>query len=564
MERRDQAPLSPPGLGEFATGRSADLYKSHDQQGDDRFVSEDIAAGPTGAALPLGHLHEAGGPRIVSRVNSVSEGFEEWRERISARLSELDLAPDLASDIGSLRWFRGLGTMFALAAVSLLFWPSFSPVEAAAPMHIDAEIRDEFRSQMIMPLALGADSGRRMAATETVVPLRSAPERPYIELVATLAEGDSFSAMLKRAGVGSPEADEVERLVSTSMSLEEVEPGTKVDIVLGRRPSPEQTRPLDSLSFRARLDLEIVAERVGSRIVLQQRAIRIDATPLRIRGRVGTSLYRSARAAGAPASVVQQYLRALAEQVDLDRAIASSDEFDLIVSYKRAATGEVEVGDLLYAGIIRDGAPRTQLMRWGRDGQFYEASGVGEQRTGLLAPVPGRITSNYGMRRHPILGYRRMHKGMDFRAPHGTPIYAVTDGTVQTAGRNGGHGNYIKLNHGNGLATGYSHMSRLAVSSGQRVRRGQVIGYSGSTGLSTGPHLHYEMFRNGRNIDPASVQFVNRAQLSGRELESFRTQLARLLLVEPGEALESLVPTAEEMGTPQREIDRADRPREVG
>ena len=269
--------------------------------------------------------------------------------------------------------------------------------------------------------------------------------------------------------------------------------------------------------------------------------------------------------AGAPAKAVQQYLRTIASQLDLDSAIASSDEFDMVVSYKRAATGEVETGDLLYAGIIRGGKPKTQLMRWGKEGNFYEASGVGEQRSGLLAPAPGRITSRYGMRRHPILGYRRMHRGLDFKAGYGTPIYAVSDGTVQVAGRNGGHGNYVKLNHGNGLQTGYSHMSRIAVSRGSQVRRGQVIGYVGSTGLSTGPHLHYEMYRNGRNIDPASVQFVTRAQLAGAELANFRGRLAQLLETEPGAALASLAPQgAEAEEAPLREIDRIDRPRTIG
>src|SRR5690606_12238743 len=151
---------------------------------------------------------------------------------------------------------------------------------------------------------------------------------------------------------------------------------------------------------------------------------------------VGSSLYRSARAAGAPANAVQQYLRALGAEVDLDGGIRAGDEFDLVVEYKRAATGEVEAGRLLYAGLLRDGKPHKQLMRWGSDGRFYEASGVGEMREGLIAPVPGRVSSNYGMRRHPILGYSRMHRGLDFRAAHGTPIYAASDGRVQMAGRN--------------------------------------------------------------------------------------------------------------------------------
>ena len=202
-------------------------------------------------------------------------------------------------------------------------------------------------------------------------------------------------------------------------------------------------------------------------------------------------------------------------------------------------------------------------MRWGKDGRFYEASGVGEQRSGLVAPVPGPISSRYGMRRHPILGYRRMHAGLDFRARHGTAIVAVTDGRVSSAGRAGGCGIAVKLDHGRGLATRYCHMSRMAVRSGQQVRRGQVIGYVGSTGLSTGPHLHYEMYRNGRAINPASVDFVTRAVLSGTELIDFQRRLIDLRQVEPGAALQDLEPLPTEIEEPEREIEKIELAQKV-
>jgi murein DD-endopeptidase MepM/ murein hydrolase activator NlpD len=121
-----------------------------------------------------------------------------------------------------------------------------------------------------------------------------------------------------------------------------------------------------------------------------------------------------------------------------------------------------------------------------------------------------------------------MHAGIDFAAPYGSPIYAVTDGVVSYAGRHGGHGNYVRLEHGHGLATGYGHMSRIAAAPGQRVRQGQVIGYVGSTGLSTGPHLHYELYRNGQTVNPLSVKFTTSAQLAGRELAAFRARLVQL------------------------------------
>jgi len=495
-------------------------------------------------------------PIRIKRVNGWHERYDEWRQRTLLRLSAHDWVPDLAQDIGSGRWLRGAGTLVALSALAFAGWPEFAPLEAAPVMAIDDPVRDEFRSHMIMPLAMDAENGRQMIATSRVIPLKNVPERPRIDLEATLAQGDGFARMLTRAGAGGAEADLIASMIAAEMPLSGIESGTRVDITLGRRPAPGAPRPVDALSFRARFDLQLAVERRDGRLVLDPRPIKVDETPLRIRGVVGDSIYRSARAAGAPGGAVQQYLRALSDEVDIDRAISAGDEFDLIVEYKRAETGEIAVGKLLYAGLLRGGKPRKQLMRWGNDGRFFEASGVGEQRQGLIAPVAGRISSSYGRRRHPILGYTRMHAGIDFAAPHGTPIHAVTDGTVQFAGRHGGHGNYVKLSHGSGLGTGYGHMSRIAVRNGQQVKRGQVIGYVGSTGLSTGPHLHYELYRNGATVNPNSVSFVTRAQLSGRELASFRARMSELQAIQPGSALATLEPDPAATREPEREIDR--------
>ncbi|WFL78680.1 peptidoglycan DD-metalloendopeptidase family protein [Altererythrobacter arenosus] len=508
------------------------------------------------------HSHTS---KVRAHYRSGRARYDAWRDKASEKLENVDLTPDLASEIGSKRWFRGLGTMVALGAIALAFWPDFAPLEAMPAMELDESARDEFRSQMITPLALGAESGRQTSATSRVIPLKSAPERPQIELVATLSSGDSFMRMLQRAGVGTGEAEQINAMVSGAMPLEEIEKGTRVDLVLGRRPQAGAPRPLDELAFRARFDLELEVFRDDAgQLALKRNVIRVDDTPLRIRGTVGQSLYRSARAAGAPTSAVQEYIKALDGQIDLDRSVASTDTFDMIISYRRAATGERQAGKLLYAGIDRNGEAKTQLMRWGDEGRFYEASGVGEQRNGLVAPVPGRITSSYGMRRHPILGYRRMHSGMDFKAGYGTPIVAVSDGRVSSAGRAGGCGNAVRITHGGGLSTRYCHMSRMAVRSGQNVRRGQVIGYVGSTGLSTGAHLHYEMYRGGRAINPAGVRFVTRAQLEGRELMDFRATLRRLKQVEAGAALADLEPKASEIETPRREIEKLDQKREIG
>lgn len=516
--------------------------------------------GPSAAIAQLSIAHILRKPQsfTLSRKHGLRDRLVAARHQVFGRIAALDWTPDLAENIGSARWFRGFGTMLAMGAFALAFWPSFAPLEAAPPMNVDSAVRDEFRSQMILPLALGADSGRHMGWTPAVIPLKSAPERPRVELVATLVQGDSFGRMLQRAGVGAGEASRIAGMVANAVPLQDIRAGTKVDIVLGRRPDPDKPRPLDSLSFRARFDLDLALERVAGNLVLQPLPIRVDDTPLRIRATVGSSLYRSARAAGAPAKAVQQYLRALNNQVD--SGMRSSDTFDIILAYKRAASGEIESGDLLYAGLERDGKPKAQLLRWGKDGRYFEASGIGETRSGLIRPVGGSVSSSFGMRRHPILGYKRMHSGMDFKAAYGTPIHAAADGVVRFAGRHGGHGNFVKLDHGGGLGTGYAHMSRIAVSNGSRVRRGQVIGYVGSTGLSTGPHLHYEMYRNGRTVNPSSVSFTTRAQLEGSELKAFRARLDQLKQVEPGAALASIAPKDAAPSEPVREIDRLDRP----
>ena len=526
--------------------------------------SEVSQHGAHGGAVALTHAQILGEPATfrLTRVRSFAERYEQWRQHASLALSEIDFAPDLAQDVGSRRWFRGVATLFGLAALAVAAWPDFGPLQATPTMWIDDSARDEFRSQMIMPLALGADSGRHMAASAQVTRLADTPDRPRLDLVATLSSGDSFARMLERAGVAVAEAEHVSDMIAGTTPLSEIEPGTQVDVTLGRRTSPDMPRPLEGLSFRARFDLQLAVARVDGRLALEPHPIHVDTTPLRVRGTVGSSIYLSARAAGAPAGAIQQYLRALDEQMDLDD-ISAVDQFDMIVSYKRAATGEVQAGQLLYAGLSHDGKPRKQLLRWGPDGHFFEASGMGEMRQGFMRPVPGWETSGYGMRRHPVLGYTRMHRGIDFHAPYGSPIYAAADGVVTFVGRHGGHGNFVKLDNGGGLGTGYAHMSRFAVAPGEHVRRGEVIGYVGSTGLSTGAHLHFEVYRNGETVNPDSVEYVRRAQLSGGELAAFRNMLANLKQVEPGAALQPLAPDASLAGGPVREIDRVDRKQSI-
>ncbi len=455
-----------------------------------------------------------------------------WRESFEDRLAHVDLVPDLGTRIGSLEWWRGLATCLSLIWLTVLLSPGFKPLPAAVPSVVTGDAWEETRIQSIAPSAWGGDTGHRMAATDAVVELASVPERPSLDLVATLGEGDGFARVLERAGVGSGEAARIADMVAGATPLGDIKPGTAMRITLGRRANRNMARPLDALDFRARLDLSLALRRDGGSLVLHKTPIAIDHTPLRLQGLVGESLYRAARAAGAPPRAVEAYIRAIAAKVSLED-IGSSARYDIIVERARAATGEVELGGLLYAGLQR-GTRQTQLLQWTVGGrtEWFEASGVGQTRPGMTRPVSGaRMTSGFGMRFHPLLGYTRMHQGVDYGVPYGSPIYAVADGTIQYAGWHGGHGRYVRIGHSGGLATGYAHMSRILVAPGTRVAQGQVIGYVGSTGLSTGPHLHFETYRGGIVVNPTGVNFASSSLLSGSDLANFRARLRTLLAV---------------------------------
>ncbi|HEX8192747.1 MAG TPA: peptidoglycan DD-metalloendopeptidase family protein [Allosphingosinicella sp.] len=491
-------------------------------------------------------IHAAGAAAIISRDavfqrQIIARGFGRRSEARRSVAPDLDLVVDLGVRIASRQWLRGAATCALLCYGAWSLAPEARAMPGAAPAPTPERHRAEAQALAIAPLALGADTGKRMAPADAAQPLAQAPERPTVSLVVTLGEADGLVRLLQRSGVSAAEAAEVAAMIGAHVPIEQIRPGTVFNLTLGRRADTADPRPLETLTFRARLDLRLTIVRAGAQLVLEPTAIAIDETPLRIQGRVGASLYRSARAAGAPARVVEAYIRAIATQVNVGQ-IGAGDLFDIVVENRRAASGESESGRLLFAGLSRAGGREIRLMQWsvaGGEAQWFEASGVGRVTAGLTQPVPGRITSGFGYRTHPILGYRRFHRGLDIGAGHGTPILATTDGVVARAGWGGGYGNVVELRHGGGLATRYGHMSRIAVAGGQRVRQGQVIGYVGSTGLSTGPHLHYEMFRNGELVDPRSVRWVSRSQLSGADLEGFRSRMRSLMALPTGAAHDS-------------------------
>jgi murein DD-endopeptidase MepM/ murein hydrolase activator NlpD len=253
----------------------------------------------------------------------------------------------------------------------------------------------------------------------------------------------------------------------------------------------------------------------------------VTATPLRIRGRVGDGLYWSLRAAGASPTVAAAYLAALATEIDVGGEVGPGDGFDMVLG---------SGGQLLYAGLNRAGTSPLQLVRWTANGRSEWNDAATADRpvpvsAGMTWPVAGRITSYFGYRYHPILHFSRFHAGIDFGASWGSPIVAAADGQVVGAGWAGGYGRQVRIAHGGGLMTSYSHMSEIVAAPGSFVHAGQLIGYVGSSGLSTGPHLHYEVRRDGAAVNPLSVRIATNYVADAGVANAVKARLKALLSV---------------------------------
>lgn len=450
--------------------------------------------------------------------------------RAARKRAPFSLVVDLAAEPLSRTWWRGAATLALLCAGVGLMAPAIEPLNGAISDRASETAAREYRDIGIAPLGLGGRSGGRMAAGDRVEALLVAPERAQVDLEARLGGGDRIEALLLRIGARPSDAMAVGRMVHDA-APRGLDPGTNIAIRLGKRVGAGQ-RSVERIALRAGLDTDLLIERGPAGLDARAIRIRVDNRPRRIRGRVGDGLYWSLRASGVSAQAAGDYLKALATRLDVGADLGPDDRFDLVIAHRRAATGEEQSGPLLYAGVERFGGAPLQMLRWtvgGRSG-WYDANSLSQISSSALAwPVSARITSSFGMRRHPILGYARMHKGMDFGARWGSPIVASADGVVARAGWAGGYGQQVRINHASGIATSYSHMSRMVVSPGSAVRQGQVIGYVGTTGLSTGAHLHYETYRNGVAVNPLSVRFISSGAIDSGEAARFKARLAQLL-----------------------------------
>lgn len=346
------------------------------------------------------------------------------------------------------------------------------------------------------------------------------------ERVLVVRRGDTLAGLLGSAGIDAAAAHAAVAALASLYRPSALRPGDEVAIRLSAGESPDlleiEVEPQPGRTIRA-LRQPDGTWRAAETIAPRSRFL------VRAEGAVDGGLFPAMTKAGIPPGLALSLIRILGHQVDFQRDLQPGDRFSVLFDRYRDSDGDIlGHGQVLQATLTLSGRTLAVWRHKDRGGSadWYDSDGRTLRRSFLRTPLDGaRVSSGFGLRSHPVLGFNRMHQGIDFAAPTGTPVYAAADGIVVAAKREGGYGLMVRLRHAGGTETRYAHLSRFGrgITSGRRVRQGDVIGAVGSTGMSTGPHLHYEVIAQGRPVNPARhVQPATR--LAGAELNAYRTR----------------------------------------
>ncbi len=349
-----------------------------------------------------------------------------------------------------------------------------------------------------------------------------------------IGKGDTLAIVLARAGAPANQAADAFAAVTKVFNPKDLRPGQQVSVHLAPADDGDGL-VLQSFALKASVERDVAVERQPDGTYKAADKLKPLTTEIsRAAGTIDNSLFVSGTNAGIPVDVMMEMIKILSYDVDFQRDIQPGDGFDVVFEQKITPDRKLaRNGRLLYASMTLSGTSLKLFRFEGDDGfvDFYNPKGESVRKALLKTPIDGaKLTSGFGMRQHPILGFSLMHKGVDFGAPTGTPIQAAGDGTIKVYGGNGAYGNYAQVQHNGQYATAYAHMSRFApgLRVGSRVRQGQIIGYVGSTGRSTGPHLHYEVLVAGAQINPLSVKLPSGRKLEGQDLREFLNSVKTL------------------------------------
>ncbi len=370
-----------------------------------------------------------------------------------------------------------------------------------------------FAGTLILLLAIGIklflNSDKIFKSEIDPYPYAAQSNEPEL-IIAKLEQDDFLISLLEKKGLSSNEVYGISRAIDKVYPVNLLRPGNEFYLYL-------QNKKLEHFVFRPNFEKTIFIDVIDGGYNTREVISEYKSQRVGISGEISTSLYIDATKSGIPDRIVDQFTKIYEYSVDFQRDIRPGDKFTMYFdAYKNRKGDIVKTGDLLYTSF----SPRDKKSEFWlfsnekKTENFYDKNGKTAKRRLRATPINGaRISSGFGGRKHPILGYRKMHTGVDFAAPTGTPVLAAGSGTVEYAAWNGAAGKYIRIRHTDGYKTAYFHLSRINVSVGKYVKQDQIIGKVGSTGRSTGPHLHYEVILNGKKINPKRL-----SQLSGKPL----------------------------------------------
>ncbi|MCF8481908.1 MAG: M23 family metallopeptidase [Rhodospirillum sp.] len=365
-----------------------------------------------------------------------------------------------------------------------------------------------------------------------------------IELTITVSSGDTLMKLLGEQGIPRAESYAAVEAMRKVFDPRDIRPGHELNLdlrphetPLGEDEAEGTTTSIDLIGLRFEPEVGTVItlnqDEEGSFHSEAQEATLVRQV-LRYDGTIQSSLFEAGLEVGASQSALAELIRIYSFDVDFQRDIRKDDRFQMFYEQYYTEDGRLaRTGDILYASMTLSGTKYTLYRFEDNDGlvDYYNAKGEGVRKALLRTPINGaRLSSGFGKRFHPVLGYSKMHKGVDFAAPRGTPIYAAGDGVIEKAGPFSTFGNYVRIRHNSEFKTAYAHMNGFAksIKTGARVKQGQIIGYVGTTGRSTGPHLHYEVLKQDNQVNPLDVRFPSGKTLKGTELAAFKAERQRI------------------------------------
>ena len=353
---------------------------------------------------------------------------------------------------------------------------------------------------------------------------------PYSEIRYLIKKNDSIEKILKKLGVENNDIKSISANLKRK-NLSNIYSGRELIIVLKKNDS--ESNSVINLLFPISNTNSVEVRKTENEFIIRENILQLNKNEVVIKNEIKNNLYSSAVEVGIEPNIIVEFARVFGFEVDFQRDIRKGDWFEIYYERFKDDNNKVrDTGKIIYASMFVNGQEiNLYNFKYKNEEEYYDINGKSITKSLMKTPINGaRLSSSFGMRKHPILGYNKMHRGTDFAAPSGTPIMASGSGTVTRARWCGGGGNCVKIKHNSTYETIYAHMKGFAkgIKEGRKVKQGQIIGYVGSTGMSTGPHLHYEVIVNGKKVNSQRLKLPSGKILKGDEREKFELERIKI------------------------------------